>query len=211
MGEADVRIEKPSTICISGALAAGKTTLIRRLADRLGTEAVLIFDEYEAFAEWPADFDRWIAGGADPAAVSVPRLKQDLEHLLAGEAIEHPIHGRPIRSSERILIEEPFGRARPELRGLVDRLVYVDLPPDVSAIRMIERAIAPDGATPIAALDRNGLLDRLAAAKRWTNHYMRLRWIYPHFEARLRADADLILDGMSPIDDLVEAAIRWIR
>ena len=46
---------RPAVIVISGSVGSGKMTLIRTLVENLGGAPTLIFDEYEQFAEWPAE------------------------------------------------------------------------------------------------------------------------------------------------------------
>jgi uridine kinase len=46
-----------------------------------------------------------------------------------------------IAPSKYILLEEPSGRERGEIREYIDLVVYVDVPQDVCVARLIERVI----------------------------------------------------------------------
>ena len=63
---------------------------------------------------------------------------------MEGRAIVHPQTGNPVQPGDYLLIEEPFGRERSELAPLIDRLLYIDVPADVSVLRMTERALGLD-------------------------------------------------------------------
>ena len=61
-----------TVVCICGFLAAGKTTLIRSLSEKFDGAAVLAFDDYGKYCEWPEDFAQWISHGGDPSCVRNP-------------------------------------------------------------------------------------------------------------------------------------------
>ena len=67
----------PKVIGIAGGVPTEKTTLIRRVAKELGA-VTLLFDDCNRFGEWPQDLPAWLAEGADPPQVRVPRLAEDL-------------------------------------------------------------------------------------------------------------------------------------
>ena len=147
-----VAADAPHVVCICGVLAAGKTTLIGSLPEWLGGAATLVFDDYEAYGEWPQDMRQWMAQGADPGQIRVPRMKQDLEALIAGHSIKHPIDGRAIEPSSVILVEDPFGRTRPDIQDLYDLVLFVDLPWDLSVVRMAQRALGSPEDDPVARI-----------------------------------------------------------
>jgi len=183
-------------------LAAGKTTLLRNLPKWLDRAATLIFDEYEAFGEWPDDMGLWMAEGADPGQVRVPRMRQDLEALIAGNSIQHPIDGHAIQPSSVILVEDPFGRTRPDIRDLYDLVLFLDLPWDLSVVRMAQRALAPAEDDP---------LTRIGNAQQLLANYVALRSMYTTLAEPVRSSADVVLDAQKPAEALLEAAITAIR
>ena len=201
-------------ICLCGALAGGKTTLIRRLSKALDGSSILLFDDYEAFSEWPEDLKAWLAQGCDPSRVRVPRLRQDLEALDAGRPVRHPLDEHEIRPSRVLLVEDPFGRTRPDIRALYDLVLYIDLPPDLSVVRMAQRVLGlgldrVDEA--IETLSRNDLAERVHAAARWLANYASLRDMYTVLAKPVRTSADAILNGRQSPDDLREEALAAIR
>jgi len=206
--------ERPKAICCCGALAGGKTTLLRGLSQALGGAATLLFDDYEAYGEWPSDRAAWLAGGCDPSQVRVPRLCEDLEALLRGEAVRHPKDESPIPPSRILLVEDPFGRTRPDICELYDLVLYVDLPADLSVVRVVQRALGlglDASETAIDELPQRDLVERVRAAQGWLSHYAALRDMYTVLAKPVRASADAVLDGRKKPDELVGDALAVIR
>ena len=206
--------DQPTVICLSGALAAGKTTLIRRISQKLDGASTLLFDDYEAYGEWPSDMEAWLAGGCDPNRVRVPRLRQDVEALLRGEGVRHPTDDSLIPPSEILLVEDPFGRTRPDIQQLYDLVLYVGLPADLSVVRMVKRALgfgldASD--TAIEDLSQSDLAERIRAAHGWLTRYAALRDMYTVLAEPVRTSADVILDGRKPTDELCKDALDALR
>lgn len=204
---------KPVVMVVSGSIGSGKTTLIRKLAEKLGGAPALIFDEYEGFAEWPADINAWIQMGADPNQVKVPRMKADLLALLAGEAVTHPIQDRKIEPGDWILVEDPFGTERGEMAALVDLLLFVDVPADMCVVRMVQRALGMDAADfdqVIEHEEEEALRGRLRSVALWLRQYLWMRSGLGITE-EIKGKADIILDGMQAVDELAEEALYKIR
>jgi uridine kinase len=213
-GDVEKEWSRPFVVAISGSVASGKTTLVERLAELLGGPPVLIFDDYDQTAEWPPDVDEWIRAGADPDQVSVPRLREDLLSLLAGRSITHPLDNRTIHPADVILVEEPSGRERREIGETIDLLVYVDVPQDVCAMRVVQRALGMTGAESDAAVEaesREALVGRLRAVASWLARYERMRLVYIGVSTRVKRTADIVVDGMGPVDDMARQVLDAIE
>ena len=206
-------IERPIVVCICGTLAAGKTTLLRSLSQKFDGAALLLFDEYEQFGQWPEDFGQWIAEGCDPGEVANPRLRADLQSLRSGSAICHPIDEHIIDSSSIILLEDPFGRTRPDNTGLMDLVVFVDLPWDLSVARMTQRALGLDHLPSEGALrdvSKDDLIARIELARTWLSAYVARREMYTTLSEPVRATADVVLDGTKSAAQVLEEALAAI-
>jgi uridine kinase len=206
-------LSKPCVIVVSGSVGSGKTMLVERLGELLGGVPTLIFDHYERYAEWPHDLDEWMRAGADPDQVRVPRLKEDLLALLAGASITYPLDNRLVNPAEYILIEEPFGRERQEIAGHVDLVVYVDVPQDVCAVRVVQRALGMGGVDSEERIEtepKEELVKRLKAAAFWVTHYMRMRSAYIKVSSGVKQKADIVVDGLESMDEIAKAALDGI-
>jgi hypothetical protein len=157
---------------------------------------------------YPADLTAWARAGADPDAWRTPRLAADLRALRAGGVIVPPAPGAAAVGPARyVVLEEPFGRARRELRDAIDLVAVLDLPLAAALARRVQRhlawarAAATDEARerPLRALD-----DYLA----W---YLDGRgWeVYAAAQRAALAGADLVLDGTRPADELAAQVVRW--
>ena len=205
---------KPRVIVVSGSVGSGKSTLVEKLAELLPGAPTLIFDQYEQFAELPQDMGRWFRKGADPNQIKIPRMKEDLLSLLAGESITHPLDNRVVDSSAYILIEEPSGRERQEIAEYIDLVIYVDVPQDVCVVRVARRAMGMGGAdfeSAVEAESREELAKRLQAGAFWLTHYMRMRPIYMGVSNRVKQKADIVLDGMRTVDEIARQALGAIE
>src|SRR5688500_5206388 len=64
-------------IAVTGTSGAGKTTLVRAVAELLRDAATLFFDDYESSSTYPRDWTAWWRAGGDPDAIKTPRLAED--------------------------------------------------------------------------------------------------------------------------------------
>ena len=155
-----------------------------------------------------------LPGGCDPSQVHVPRLRHDVEALLRGQSVRHPTDDSLIPPSEILLVEDPFGRTRPDIRQLYDLVLFVDLPADLSVVRMVKRALGfgfNESAAAIEDLSHSDLAERIRAAHGWLTHYAAVRDMYTILAEPVRSTADVILDGRKPPDELCEDALDALR
>ena len=105
-------------ISVSGTSGSGKSTLVRGLARDLEATSGLrvgtvFFDDYATVSQLPEkDLPGWLDRGADPGEWRTDQLVVDLRSLLAGDAITPPV-GEQVGPADIVVLEEPFGRARP--------------------------------------------------------------------------------------------------
>jgi uridine kinase len=184
-------------IGISGLRGAGKTTLVDEVARRLGA-AKLLFDDYAYLppSSPPDDLAEWIAEGADLRTWAVPALTEDLLALKAGRTLRNRKTGVSIDPSAVIVVEEPFGRLRESLRDMIDFAVLIDTPHDIALARSLLRELVSEG----AEVDANKF--RLMHIK-WLKGYLRAHETLCLLQEKLKAHADLILDGARPSEQLV--------
>ena len=206
----------PIVVCICGMLAAGKSTLARAIAEYWRPAPVLAFDDYAQYTRWPTDLQRWVRGGADPALVSNSRLRDDLDALVNGRHVRHPLTQADLVPSPLVLLEDPFGRTRPDIRDLIDFVLFIDLPADLSVVRLVRRSLlqSPPDCSPNAAEDSSAFLaKRVEATARWLEHYLAHRQMYVGADLLdpIRKSADAVLDGEKPQDEIRADAISHME
>ncbi len=201
------RAARPFVVAIGGPSGSGKTALVRRVAALLGDATTLFFDDYASVSTYPTDIGAWVRDGADPDAWKTPRFAGDLTALRRGRPISPPDGGARRASARHIVVEEPFGRARREMREAIDLVAMIDLPLEVALARRIRRNIRPaldDGADGAACLqDLGRFLDA------YLDHQMREGYLAAHRVAL--ASCDVTLDGLRPIEELAERVVRAVR
>ncbi len=183
-------------IAVSGPSGAGKTTLAANLAAALAPSTQLSYDHYyRSVAAWECDYRQWVEQGCDPNQFnSIPPLVDDLRALRHGHTVTSP-RNEVIPAAPIIIIEEPWGRQRAELAPLIDYVVHIDIPLDVSLARRLFR-------------DGQRGYDLFAYVRAYLE--MPLRSIYLQMQ-KGAASADLVLDGLLPEGDIVMAAVKHIR
>lgn len=194
-------------IAITGVSAAGKSTLIREVAARLGDATELPVDDY-ALAEGSVTPDavEWLRAGADPDAWQRPLLAAHLRRLRQGEAVPNPRAGTVTAPARYVLTDEWFGRARAELHGLIDFVACIDVPLEIALARHVLRASGAfrDGEQFRARVERN------------MNLFLHggIRDAMLRTNAIAMADCELVVDGAkSPglLADEVVGAVRTHR
>lgn len=204
----------PFVIVISGSVGSGKSTIAAALSRTLGDTALVIFDHYGQYVEWPQDMAQWINDGADPGHIRVPPLKADLLSLRKGEAITDPYDGKLIKPAHYIILEEPSGRERDEIREFIDLVVYIDVPQDICVIRMLERVLdlqlwRSEGT--FESEPKEHLVRQLDAVALWITQYQRARAMYIQVSQMVKERADVIVDGMQSIDEVTRDILRSIQ
>ena len=205
---------EPYVIVIAGYVGSGKSTVAVSLSKSLENAPILFFDHYEKYIEWPHDMNRWIKEGADLTQIRIPRLKEDLLSLLQGRPITDPLEGKSIAPSKYILIEEPSGRERGEIREYIDLVVYIDVPQDVCVLRLVERVINMDVWNAKGSFEgetREDLVHQLNAVATWITHYQRSRPMYMLGSQMAQQQADIVVNGMKTVEELTTAILNEIK
>jgi uridine kinase len=192
-------------IAIAGTSGAGKTSITRRVTELLGDAVSLYFDDYAGSLVCPTDLRQWVARGADPAEWINPDLAHDLRLLRDGHEVARP--GRELLAPARyVVLEEPFGRARPSVTPLVDFAVFLALPLEVALARRLLRQLS----APSCRSDPPACLESMDSFLR---QYLNdgLRDAYAAANDHASRGADLIVDATRPLDELAEAIAAQIR
>ena len=187
-------------IAVSGTSGAGKTTLATKVVELLKDAVLLRFDDYIRLGNDPAVVTAWLQTGARPDDLKIPQMARDLRALIAGQPVHLPGDLGVVEPAGFIVLEEPFGRSRAELAPVIGLAVHLEVPADIALARRVTRAIdSPATAGPEQRLEeiRYDLRTYLIAG----------REAYKSAERAARESADLVLDGMSPVDELATEVV----
>jgi uridine kinase len=182
-------------IGISGTSGSGKSMLLRELSARLPDTVSLAFDDYISVSNVPADIVGWLDAGADLNAFQTPQLATNLAALRAGKKVHSP-QGQMIAPAPFLLVEEPFGRARRELQGLLDLVVFLDTPMDIALARRVIRTLE-SGSREATDQLRHVVTDLKAFLQAG-------RRAYQVAVDEARRTSDIVLDGTLPPQSWIE-------
>ncbi len=153
-------------IGIAGGTGSGKTTVVRKLIERLpkGEVTVIPLDSYYNDSSSVPPEERQKINFDHPNAFEWPLLIKHLQELKEGHAVEQPIYDYitstrqkdtiHVEPSDIIIVEGIMTLHHPELRDEMDLKVFVDADGDDRLIRVIKRDIVERGRTIEAVIER---------------------------------------------------------
>lgn len=153
-------------IGIAGGTGSGKTTVVRKLIERLpkGEVVVIPLDSYYNDSSNVPIEDRQKINFDHPDAFEWPLLSKHLEMLKQGKSVEQPIYDYitssrlketvHVEPREIIIVEGIMTLHNPALREQMDLKVFVDADGDDRLIRVIKRDIVERGRTVDAVIER---------------------------------------------------------
>ena len=153
-------------IGIAGGTGSGKTTVVKKLIERLpkGEVAVIPLDSYYNDSSHVPVEERQNINFDHPDAFEWSLLKQHLETLKKGMPVEQPIYDYitstrqketiHVEPKEIVIVEGIMTLHNPELREQMDLCVFVDADGDDRLIRVIKRDIVERGRTVDAVIER---------------------------------------------------------
>jgi uridine kinase len=152
-------------IAITGGSGAGKTTVARALARRLGAGAIVVAeDDYYRCASTIANFDAATHNFDAPESKEHALLCEHLTLAKSGEAFDKPVYDlvthrrKPeverIAHAETLIVEGIHLLAAPELRALYDLSVFIHSGEALRLGRRMIRDVESRGRTPRSVLSQ---------------------------------------------------------
>jgi uridine kinase len=150
---------RPIVIGVAGGTGSGKTTVVRKIIDSLGDDAVSFIQHDSYYKDHPqlSLRDREALNYDHPEALETSLLVEHVQMLRAGQAVQVPrydfsLHARReeterVEARRAIILEGILILADRELRELMDIKVFVDTDPDVRFIRRLQRDLSERGRT----------------------------------------------------------------
>ncbi|HOG08375.1 MAG: hypothetical protein M0P04_01585 [Syntrophales bacterium] len=196
-------------IGIAGPAGAGKTSLVRALAERLDDAVVIHYDHYERATQEPMDrLAQWIRAGADVNDIRLPELARDLGALKRGEPVINPVTRMELTPRRHIIFETPLGREHRETGRHIDLLLWVDVPLDVALARKIREFAS----VVLARGDPRNIQDFLAWLHTYLENYLGgIHDLMDLQRERIRANADRIIDGNRMFETVLQEILKTVR
>ena len=153
-------------IGIAGGTGSGKTTVVRKIMERLpeGEVGVISQDSYYKDSSHVPVEERQNINFDEPAAFDWDLLLKHLKMLKRGESIEMPTYSYltcsrleetvPMGPHDVVVIEGILVLSDPRLRNMMDIKVFVDADGDDRLIRVISRDVIERGRTAEEVIDR---------------------------------------------------------
>ncbi|MBN8606472.1 MAG: uridine kinase [Caulobacterales bacterium] len=153
------------TIAITGGSGAGKTTIARALARRLGAGAVVIAeDDYYRCASTIPNFNAATHNFDAPEAKEHDLLLRHLQLAKSGEAFDKPVYDlvthrrKPeverIVHADIVIVEGILLLAAAQLRPVFDLKIYVNADESVRLARRMIRDVEQRGRTPRSVMSQ---------------------------------------------------------
>ncbi len=153
-------------IGIAGGTGSGKTTVVRKILERLPEGEVVILPQdsyYRDSGHLPLE-ERLEINFDHPDSIEFELLVKHLKELRKGKTIDQPIYSYlsctraletiPIEPCHVIIIEGILVLTNPDLRKMMDLKVFVDADADDRLIRVINRDIVERGRSVNKVMER---------------------------------------------------------
>jgi len=153
-------------IGIAGGTGSGKTTVVRKLTERLPKGEVVVIPQdsyYKDSSHVPVE-ERQNINFDHPDAFDWTLLEQHIAQLKLGQSVEQPIYDYitctrqkqtvHIEPKEIIIVEGIMALSDKELREQMDLKIFVDADGDDRLIRVISRDIVERGRTAESVMER---------------------------------------------------------
>jgi uridine kinase len=174
-------------VAVSGTSGAGKTTIVKQLANEFCCP-FLLFDDHTDKSTYPQNMKNWLKNGANLSLIKTPKFVTSLENLISKN------------SSRFIFIEEPFGKERDSMSSLIDYVVLLDQPMELCLARIIKRHTEQPNSDSICSI--SNYLDK------YEDHF---REIYISAVKQVRNNSDLIFDEVVSIKDTTNYIGNWLK
>ncbi|MEZ5346162.1 MAG: uridine kinase [Pyrinomonadaceae bacterium] len=146
-------------IGICGGTGSGKTTVTKKVVERVGAENVLLIEQdsyYIDLAEISLE-ERRRVNFDHPDSVDFEAIAGHLTLLRKGEAVEMPVYNFATHTREQenlvvkpkpvIILEGILIFSQPKIVELLDVKIFIDTPADIRLMRRIRRDIEERGRT----------------------------------------------------------------
>jgi len=159
-------VNVPIVIGVAGGSGSGKSTVVRRIVETLGTADVTVLEHDRYYRDHPElRLEERAALNYDhPDSLETNLLVEHVQTLKAGRSVDVPVYdfARHARQATRdrlsprtaVIIEGILIFADAGLRALMDVKVFVDTDDDTRFIRRLQRDVSERGRTVDSVIDQ---------------------------------------------------------
>lgn len=177
----------PTVIAINSISGGGKTAIANALGEKLSSAQIYHFDDFDETNIYPDDFVAWCKRGADVEEFDFPEMRNTVRKCCMNGEAEH------------VVLDYPFGRLHPYFCDLITHSIYIDTPFDIAMARRILR--------DYLSHDRETNQAHGKLKEELTSYLSSIRDVYLHSHQRFREEADFVLDGTLPLDQLANETL----
>jgi uridine kinase len=210
-------------IAISGPSGCGKTSLVKAVAEHLGDATMLFFDDFPT--DPPPDGEVWATKrDADYSLWETPEFSEALTALKNGNPVTLPDisasvgldRSRETQPAKFIVIEEPFGRLRPETARSIDFAVFISTPLNVALARRLMRQMSAIERFAELAINEKDRVTRLQGGTAFFQSFLEtyVDWMHLSYAEQARQlgeSSDLTVDGLRSVDELATEVVNGVR
>lgn len=154
-------------IGIAGGTGSGKTTVVKKIADRFRGEEVVVVPQdsyYKDNSGMPLE-ERQKLNFDHPDSIDFSLLIEQLNELKSGHTVEQPVYSYltctrsktetvTVKPAHIVIVEGILIFTEPRLREMMDIRIYVDADPDDRLVRVIARDTLERGRDVKKVIDR---------------------------------------------------------
>ena len=195
-------------IGIAGGTGSGKTTVVKKLIERLPKGEVVVIPQdsyYKDSSSVPVE-ERQNINFDHPNAFDWPLLAKHIEMLKQGQAVEQPIYSYltctrqeetiHIEPKEVIIVEGIMALSEPTMRQQMDLKIFVDADADDRLTRVMKRDVLERGRTAEAVIER----------------YQRvLKPMHEQFNETCKPNADVIIPQGGHNNAAINMLVKFIK
>ena len=172
-------------IAIYSPSGGGKTTIVTELAKQVPNSNALYFDDRDYDSDSGIDnLHKWYKEGADVNRFNLQALAYDIELLQEN-------------NTDYIFLDYPFGYRHKQIGKYINQSIFVDTPLDIALARRLLRDFKDKNADEI-------LND--------VDFYLKYgRDLYIHSGEIANKDADFIVDGSLPLNEIIKMISNKIK
>jgi uridine kinase len=171
-------------VAVSGVSGAGKTTVVKLLADEFNCP-FLLFDDHVDRHSYPPDMKDWFQRGANVSLIKTPDFISALERQMT------------CSKTRFIFIEEPFGKERDSMARLIDYVIFLDSPMELCLARVIKRHTQESSMESI-----------LNYLNKYEDYF---RDIYMTVATQVKGHADLIIHNTTSAQCSTKYISNWLK